>query len=230
MTKTGIVMLCCTVVVLLAAPAKAVVIDDFEEGPFSLSHPGTNTDIQTGPASSIVGTEREVSLNAGSAPTASVTADLQLTPDPDATIIAFNNTGDGGGALAAFFYDGVGQAGLNNVDLTEGGQHDRILVTLTRADGAGPMDSMVTKVSDMAVNDSELTHHITGPGVYEFLYSDFIAGPTDFAHALYVTFGINNGVGTYVLSDIRTAGPPIPEPAGLGLLGLAMITARRRRR
>jgi len=230
MTKTGTVMLCCAAVALFATPAGAVVIDDFEAGPFSLSHPGTNTGVQTGPASSIVGTEREVSLNAGSALNASVTADLELTAGDDATIIAFNSTGDGGGAQAAFFYDGVSQAGLNDVDLTEGGQHDRILVALTRADGTGPMDSMVVKVSDMGVNVSELTYHIAGPGIYEFRYSDFIAGPTDFAHVLYVTFGINNGVGTYVLSDIRTAGPPIPEPAALGLIGLAMASLRRKRR
>lgn len=222
-------MLCCAAVALFVTPAGAVVIDDFEAGPFSLSHPGANTGVQPGPASSIVGTEREGSLNAGSAVNASVTADLELTAGDDATIIAFNNTGGGGGALAAFFYDGVGQAGLGDVDLTEGGQHDRILVTLTRADGAGPSDSMVTRVSDMGVNVSELTYHITGPGVYEFVYSDFIAGPADFAHVLYVTFGINNGVGSYTLSDIRTAGPPVPEPAGLGLIGLAMLGSRKRR-
>jgi hypothetical protein len=216
---------------LFVAPAGAVVIDDFEAGPFSLSQPGTNVGTQPGPASSIVGTEREVSLNAGSAVNASVTASLELTSGDDATIIAFNNTGGGGGALTGFYYDGVGQPGLNDVDLTEGGQHDRILVTLTRADGAGPMDSMIIQASDMAFNNSERVHDITGPGVYEFLYSDFTGSGSaaDFAHARYIVFGINNGVGTYVLSDIRTAGPPVPEPAGLGLIGLAMMLTRRKR-
>jgi len=214
---------------LLVSTAGAVVIDDFESGPFSLSQPGTNVGVQTGPASSIVGSERYVSVFKGSPLDASVAASLELSLDDDATVLAFVNTGAGGsGSGSTFLYDGVGAAGLGGVDLTEGGQHDRILATLIRA-ADGLMDRIIIHLADTSLNVSERGHDITGPGVYEFLYSDFIGGTANPAHAHELSLGLNNGVGTYVLSDIRTAGPAIPEPAGLGLIGLAALAARRKR-
>jgi len=211
---------------LLVSTAGAVVIDDFESGPFSLSQPGTNVGVQTGPPSSIVGTERYVAIFKASPLAASATASLELTLDDDATTLTF--AGGSGGSGSTFLYDGVGAAGLGDIDLTEGGQHDRILATLIRA-ADGPMDWITIHLTDTSLNVSERAHPITGPGVYEFLYSDFIGGTANPAHAHELTLGINEGVGTYVLSDIRTAGPPIPEPAGLGLVGLAILVVRKRR-
>ena len=211
--------------VLFAAAAEAVVIDDFEAGAFDVV--AVNIEPQTDPTGThIIGTQREVGAVAGR-------ATLDLT---------------GGGDHAAVFEGGLGvwwpplQVGLNyqppndgdlDANLTAGG-HDRFLVTVSSLTAA--LASVEIQVYTTGSGEGALMKDITSAGVHAFPYGEFTPTSGSFSFGdvdqIIVIVGAYGLGETHRISDIRTAGPTdvIPEPAELGLVGLALLGFKRRRR
>jgi MYXO-CTERM domain-containing protein len=243
MSKSRLGALCgaMAILVALAAPAGAVIIDDFESGPVLYSCPPAGFDIQTGPAGSIIGAERRVDVS-GSATVTFVW--LQDTAGDDAVDLhVSDDSPDGGDGQIVFTYDGVG-AGELNADLTVGG-HGCIIVELEDGSGDGTATLAVEVYTDQGTGHLEKTFVSNAAfwlpgGNVEFAYADFslqTGTALNFAHVDKVVVDYSAVVGAnidYAIIDIRTAvaaggGDPVPEPAGLGLIGLAMLGMRRRR-
>lgn len=149
------------------APAVAGVIDTFETGGFglSLSQPGNTTDSQSPLPGHCIASDRTVYAEYFPGTTGPFTCDLvPLDGQNDALEVTFPN----GTGLFRLLYSG------GPWDLTEGGTMNRITVSMGDAD---PGSVFLISLRDASTFSNE-TVTISGPGNYQFAFSDFSVDPT----------------------------------------------------
>lgn len=231
-----------TAAALSVGSAKALTIDSFNVTQ-SLSDPGTTSSFVTGATSSIVGGEREASIQriAGGDP-----ATLNFNSAGSGTLSVANGTG--GRSISTVIWDGSGDAGaagidftgLAGIDLTVMGAQDAFDLRVVANDFAAQVT--LTVFSD-AGNASSLTlaspGGIPGPASVPFLfeYANFntLSGAgADFTNVGAIVLQINANLNAtdIELDFFGTTTTEVPEPAPLAALGLgfaALAFARRRK-
>lgn len=223
------ICLACFYCLLALAPA-AIVIDDFSTSQ-SVPLSASQTIIGTG----ILGQERHVWTNNHA------TVEINTTVPNQAY---FSTATDF--LSASLLYDGIGSSnnGLNNMDLTDGGQYTGFLVTIT---DVGPVGAFVYMAVGQGDNQSsDLSFYITQPGDLFFPFADFEASPetcslpddpdirsaaydpVDFTNVGYIHIGV--GSEEYLSRITLGSIAIVPEPATLTLLALGALAMSRRRR
>lgn len=172
---------------LSATFAHAQVIDDFEQGAFSLSGTTFDGSTQTGllPIHCISSTRVDRMTINGSPST----ADLALGNVDDQVTTVW---GDGGGLLE-FEYDPA------LVDLSYGGNLNAFRVDMPTAVAAGQLRVLVR--DDSGVEEST-SQSITGPGVYFFPYSDYSTADLERVEFLRLSLVVPD-FGDYHVADFR---------------------------
>ncbi len=229
MIKAGVVVL----LFAAALPASALVVDSFEVGPLSVTDSSANaisestvvTGLPIGPT--MVGERRTtVNLTAGTSVSASLSPDAFPGAD-DAIAFTFASGSTGTASTMQF-------KPINSVDATVNG-HDRFFVDIISAPALG---TLIFGVEDVILDEvTTFAQPITGPGIYEILYSDFVFLPGNFTGFDVLALVLAQveldtpqaSAVTYEISEIRT-GTALPEPSSvvtsaaglLILLGVAM--------
>lgn len=197
-------------VLLAAGPVRAVVVDNFEEGPFSLSG-----DIAGGfglqsplAVQNAIDDERDSSIQSG-APGQLATAELALTAGDDAVVATLPASG---GTLSFIYRPAP-------TDLTAGGSSDRLVFeTLDAPSGAG----IVLTLEDTVGGSTTIGPPFSGPGSFSILYSD-LAGLVDLTQVVFVRLRFTgSGAGSWQIRDVRTGGPIPPVPALSGPAAVAV--------
>ena len=198
-----------------ADPAVAVVVDEFEEGPFSFSGDttwGSGVQFPLTPSSALGGS-REVRIFS---PVAGqfASADLVLTPGDDSVVVGLPASG---GQLTLIYRPAA-------TDLTEGGAHDRLVIEV---DALPPGAALVLTVEDAAGGSAAIGPPISGAGTFPIQFADVPS--IDFSQVDFVRLDfLGSGAGGWQIRDVRTSAPPPPVP-GLSLplagVGLAMLVA-----
>ena len=185
----------------LSAPVPAQVIDDFEAGAFSLvSPPGSSAGGVQGslPVFHCLAGERYVEILSNGPDPADAQLNVTLFPDEVTTVFP-----SAGGSLQLVYDYPV------PVDLTDGGQSDRIRARVTVAPGgigADPFGFLKIRIRDSAASEAVGTRAIDGPGNYDFYFSVSWPGvdPTDVERAeVTLTTGTE---GDFHLADLRAMG------------------------
>lgn len=234
--------------VFTAAPASAIIIDSFNNGPVDITANQATPQVQNVvDAAGIIGGQRESSVIYYN-PTSTAPDNVRLRVD-FADQNNFSHSQDAGVAgLSIFVYDGpdgdptsIDYGGLGGIDLTEGGLADRFIFTVLFA------DQSVNQVLDLRVY-TDATHYsdlfknfaapINSPTQISFLFSDFTvgdgaAGAADFTNIGAILLAIDGRFEPALdvrLDELRTL--VIPEPATMSLLalGLTAVAGLRRRR
>lgn len=150
-----------------AAPAAARVIDTFETGGFTATITGPdvlNLYQQPDPAHCIA-PERRVNLQYHQGTTGTLHCELVPLDGQDDVVVAS-------------FPDGLGRVMLmyegGPWDLTDGGVHDRVVVSVVDA----PAGILVLSLRDSAKQLRNQIVQVSGGGNYQFHYSDFDLDPT----------------------------------------------------
>jgi|GEM_PF-4052998 len=216
-----------------AATAHANHIDFISDGGFSLNaNVNTVTSTQVGNPGNILGTERDVTLTAD---LGSITASINAPAGPGtigangAVILAFNsNTTDAFGTVN-LGYDGVGSAGLGNLDFET--NWDFFQIDFGSIVGGG-LDLRLNIIDADGSFAQAALGDLTTAGLYSFSFDDvvFTNADIDFGSIDSVIFDfetIDPGVSFTVNSITREA---IPEPSSVLLSSLALfaLTVRRR--
>jgi hypothetical protein len=199
-----------------ALPARALLIlDDFEEGAFSLAAPPDSFDTQSGLGTTHVAAgSRQVSLQTSVG--AGVTATLTLTGADDAAVLA--TSGAVGTTSLSFIYDFAAP-----VDLTASG--DRIEIVFS---GSGVGGALTVSVLDTGSNFEGIQAPggaLTGP-LLAVPLSSFTVANVASINRIGITLTTTGGIGSVSISEIRL----VPEPALALLLSVAAIGLRLRRR
>lgn len=218
-----------------------VVIDDFTTGSASISVNGsagvgasaTSTDVA---ATNTIGGFRDVKITLQD--TTGIASAISADVNPPTGVFSFNAkagdvNNDNRGTLL-LTYDGLSGAGLDNIDLTEGGFGSGITIDFIAADAGS---SMTIDVTDGGTTASR-TLLSSGPGPLFFQFADF-TNPSALlsADAINITI-VGTAAGDYTIDQITTrnpgqppAGVPEPVTASLSLMGLSALalTATRRR-
>lgn len=199
-------------VALLASPAAAITVDNFEEGAFDLiaTSLAQVSDTQSGLSTgNVIGGERQVFLG-GATPTLPATATLTLSPGDDAVVLSR----EGLDANIRFTY-----SGLPSVDLTDGGASDRFVVEFPEA---------IPGIVQLQVNDESggtdvRLFPLSQAGAFEIPFTDLPGA--DPSRATYVSLRVaGNSGGVYRIADFSTAGPPPPVPT-LPIWGRTLVAA-----
>jgi hypothetical protein len=219
----------CFYCLITLAPA-AIVIDDFST---PQSVPLSTSQAVTG--SGILGQERKVRTNNYA------TAEINTTVPNQAYFTTATDF-----LSASLRYDGIGSSnnGLNNMDLTDGGQYTGFLIKIT---DVGPVGAFVQMTVGQGDNQSsDLGFYISGPGDLFFPFADFEASPetasmptedplilpaaydaVDFTNVGYISVyvGSEDYLSRITLGSIAI----VPEPATLTLLALGGLWLSRRK-
>jgi hypothetical protein len=187
--------------VLTAASAEAVVIDNFEQGPFAITGDaaliGLGVQTSLAPENAIDDT-REVTVQSG-AIGQDAGAVLALTGGDDALEIGFPASG---GTVSLIYRPEA-------TDLTDGGSSDRIVVEINSVASGG---SIVLILDDAGGGSSSIGPPISGAGSLVIPFSDMPGvDPTqvDFVRVIFS----HPGLGGWEVADIRSSGPPPVVPA-----------------
>lgn len=136
-------------------------------------------------------------------------------------------------------YDGIGSSnnGLNNMDLTDGGQYTGFLVTVTGYTGNF---HVFMEVGQEGNQISELSKPVSGVGTIFMPFADFVVHQITYApppdtDATYTEVDFTN-VG-YIVLSLHSGSLPasitldsfqiVPEPATMSLLAIGVIALRR---
>jgi hypothetical protein len=186
---------------LTSAPAQAIVIDNFEEGAFSISGDTTPSFASQSPLASenAIADVREDNIASG-ASGQMATADLALSAGDDGLVVLFP---DSGGTLNLIYRPAP-------TDLTEGGSSDRIVIVI---DALPPGAALALLLDDAIGGSTSISPPIVGPGSHSIAYADLAPGSVDLTQINFLRFIISGtGAGSWEIRDIRTAGPPAPVP------------------
>lgn len=186
----------------LASVSQAeVTIDSFEQGGFSFTA-GTSVASETQTAlfpPLTIGGQRVVSIVA-LAGGETVSAELLVTPTDDAVV--FQSDPSGGS-----FSLGYGDFGLPTLDLTDGGNADRIEVVVTQADDAATLE---LELLDASSGSAAPSQPISGPGTYTFLFSSMPGVDLGDVRILQVDLE-TSASGQFSIAEVIATGPaPVP--------------------
>lgn len=210
--------------------AAAVVIDDFTQGTVDLSirfgnapNPATSTQA----VANVLGGERQATLLQLPG---GLTSSLIINP-PEGKAAYGNLMAE---SVATLTYDGAGNVGLDETDLTGGGTNEALVARLLAADAGVVLKYTLTDVMDNAFTQTMVTAGaVTNFNVY-FALNAFLG--VDVTKIKSVVFSIEGGPGE-VDADARFnflgAVSAVPEPSTLAMFafgGLGLIVAARRRR
>lgn len=207
---------------ILAVPIteSAVVIDDFEDGPFSLQTDGTNVTSPMGGldhAHVIGGTRNQFGIDhdGGSGFARAV---LTVSPGDDSMRFTTDPTVD------AVFVSSYNIP--SGVDLTEGGLNSRMTINVLSVTGSPQIRLRVRGGGEDVVEATAGAN-----GLYSFLFSDYTG--VDFTNVDFVSFQIHaSGTGSSI--DVAEIISDIPEPdylllGGSGMFGFLFLGRRRNR-
>ncbi|HYE38079.1 PEP-CTERM sorting domain-containing protein [Methylocaldum sp.] len=229
---------------LMSAPAQALIIDNFEQGGFSLVADQVNDpiSIETGlPTSDVLGGARwaqvvqnggigtvGITLNTGSPGDDGVYIDTVATPDANPSVSGYLQLTYGGGLAL-------------HADLTADGGSS-FLVTVGAATQSTTLGIALYSQIGSSMFGQYISRTIAAPGTYAFAFSDFSAVPNALKDVVRLDLFIGNTTvmdeALYSLLDFRTDGEEIettvPEPGviplvGLGAVGMALSRRRRPR-
>ena len=213
----------------ISSAAFLVSIDDFSAGPQNLDLSGTSsgsiTDAASGPASAILGGEREAQFMVTSNP---VLGTVIATIGAGVAAIDLDPLVTAGLELV---YDGAGSGGLGGADLTLSGG-GAIAIEVLSTDFSTTLSLDVVDLAGAAANSSHTTPGgILSPETFTFAFDDFTAvGGFDWTMIDSLRLSAVPSEGTdVVIGGIGTQALPVPEPS-VTLLGLAALGSSLRRR
>jgi hypothetical protein len=199
------------VMLSLAPPASAQVIDTFEEGPFSLSaNTVQDTDVQSGLSpSTAIAADRETRLSSNDA-AQFATADLVLTPGDDSVLVI----APASGASFDLLYRPPPTA------LTLGGTADRIAIELPQVP-AGPSFLLILEDADGGSQVS--APPLSGAGTFLVPYANF--ENVDLTRVNFLRFRfLSSGPGVFEIRSIRAAAA-MPTLGSLWYIAAALAFA-----
>lgn len=212
-------------VMLAVAPVSAVVVDNFEEGPFSISGDTTTGFGIQSPlmAANAIDDTREVSIQSGAAGQFA-TAVLTLSAGDDALVATLPASG---GTLSLIYRPVP-------TDLTEGGSADRIVFEI---DAAPTGAAIILTLEDAIGGSQAVSPPFPGPGSFSILLSDVPdVDPTqvDFVRLIFT----GTGAGSWEIRDVRSTQlppsiPALSAPAAVALTALLagfVLLGRQKRR
>lgn len=232
---TSIALAACLALGIVPA-AQALVIDNFEEGDFSLSaNLAVDPSATLGGLSTtnVIGGERRVEAvqNGGNG---TVDASLATSAGDDTMDLLFD--AQAGGSVSGFVRLTYGQSTALNADLTADGA-DRFEIDVVDANlSTTPNFANLSVFLLSGTGNAFVQQTFTGLGVYEFSFASFTTVDFSDVDRIEVTFG-NIGVDgpnsvSLSVTSITTNGASanMPEPATAALLAIGFIAAARRRR
>jgi hypothetical protein len=219
MRKSATTVVALSVLTWFALPARAVIIDDFEDGPFSLTStsPNYNGGIGTG-ESGLVG------VIGGQRGPAVLLWDQGYTSGSAVFALDLSGAGDHGASLsvpagrtatAGCYYPGPSEQGLGLDLLADGASAFQF--TFANDPGNGSLDFSV-----FTTNDHWASIPLTGAGTYQIPFSAFGLSSADLAQVKTLYFDLIYSAGSQpivaTLSDVRT----VPEPSTLILMAMGI--------
>jgi len=198
---------------VLATDASAILIDNFEEGPFSLqASPGaSDSGSQAVSVAGAIASPRQVWITSNAD---FCSADLSVSSSADDEVQMV--MGEGGGLFRTAYEAG-------QVDLTGGGLFNRLDVELTVAVAAGDVHVELIDVTGLA---NTVSRHVNGPGTLVFPFLDFPTVDLTRIQDIVVTLDTPSQ-GDYHLTDIRvTESPDVDEAAAWILENLGVDPSR----
>lgn len=187
-----------SVAVTLSAPGAVAlpILDDFETGSFNLqAGPGSPVSVAvavSSPGNAIAPT-RDVTLISGGPGASAAQLDAFFLPDDEVQMVMPS----GGGRLELHY------APPAAVDLTDGGQNDRIDVTFTVADPGAQVDLQLTDVSGSGGSASVA---VNGPGTHSLFFPAF-GSVVDLTQLQQVDLVVTMPQGDFHVSDVRAMRP-----------------------
>jgi hypothetical protein len=212
--------------VIAANSASALTIDNFEEGPFSVSDllSGETSITQSGLSTlNVISGQRTVVVQ--SSGSIATTATLALTAGDDAADLAGDPNPPG--AISGFRIEYAFEAPY---DLTQGGSLDRLVVDVSAASGTPELRFNLFNGESIFATPSAL---VSGPGAITIPFSDFfqVVGPPavlDFTQVNEIRL-IGQVYGSLSVANIAVVpGPSTALLLGSSMLGLAARVRRRR--
>lgn len=124
--------------------------------------------------------------------------------------------------------NGAGLGGGSGIDLTSGGVLDRLAVDVLSADAGATTTFMLTDALNSTASLSIISPGVSSSTRVYFPFEDFV-GVADLTAVTGIRMDITGPAATDMMVDRVFTMTVVPEPAGLGLLGIALLAVRRKR-
>ena len=215
-----------------AGEAKALLIDNFNDGSIILSvNAGSNTDTQSS-LTGVLGGVRQLDIPGGLPVSGGLFLDFAVNPGglPNGELSYSTGSGTTGSAIATWNAGGAGFNAGAGADFTDGGLSEYFTFNITEIDSSSV--NLIISVVDVSANAGSTTLTGVGIGVQQGAFT--LAGFTgvDFSAITQVSLEVDGfGPGADLSIDQFETGGLVPEPSSalLGCTGLAALLLRRRR-